>query len=436
MVKIVCTACGAVCDVPDTGAGMQPGANPGVGVCAACGKPLTAGVATSAPPPAMCGLAAAALILGIVGCVPGAGLVALILGIIALNQIDRARLQGRPLRGRGMAVAGIILGSLGIVMLMLGILVSLLIPAMTAAGCGSRRAVCLYNMHTVGIGIMGYAASSNYVPPGSAQMPVQMNSKDTCRWTWADSCVQFMDANAQPMDPLWAATNGNANIAQRSVAEQPSDGEYNLALSNPPGYQGGGDNAGKVVASKVLGCPAQRRMFAEDVERNPNYQNTGLMFAQHYQVHDGGFCWSGKSAVSDGHGGKRNSDEFWMDKPPGTAKLRVDQAQARKLDFFKTPSDDCYVAEPGNNALRATSTRPARPGDPDFTTFHVNGRTFADANMPGWLMVLPHMNAVNGTFLDGHATAFSAGFLKNYWNKSAEDLPPFGDEALVQKQGP
>lgn len=53
------------------------------------------------------GLAIAALVCGLAFFVPGAGLVALVLGIIALRQL-RARAQ----RGRGMAITGIVVGSL------------------------------------------------------------------------------------------------------------------------------------------------------------------------------------------------------------------------------------------------------------------------------------------------------------------------------------
>jgi hypothetical protein len=56
------------------------------------------------------GLAIAALVCGIVGLFPVAAVFAVVLGIVALNQL-RERVQ----RGRGMAIAGIVLGTLALV---------------------------------------------------------------------------------------------------------------------------------------------------------------------------------------------------------------------------------------------------------------------------------------------------------------------------------
>ena len=59
------------------------------------------------------GMSIAALVLGILCCIPGVGLV---LGLIGLNQTKK-----RGERGRGMAVAGIVLSSLGLVLWALGV---------------------------------------------------------------------------------------------------------------------------------------------------------------------------------------------------------------------------------------------------------------------------------------------------------------------------
>ena len=62
------------------------------------------------PPPGSNGLAIAALCCGLVGIFPLAALAAVVLGIVALGQLQR-----RTQRGRGMAIAGIVLGSLSLV---------------------------------------------------------------------------------------------------------------------------------------------------------------------------------------------------------------------------------------------------------------------------------------------------------------------------------
>jgi hypothetical protein len=84
---------------------------PPPGPSAPSGQALPAGVAAYATPAGggTSGLAIAALVCGIVGFVPLVAVVAIVLGIVALNHV-RARGQN----GRGLAIAGIVLGSLWI----------------------------------------------------------------------------------------------------------------------------------------------------------------------------------------------------------------------------------------------------------------------------------------------------------------------------------
>lgn len=76
------------------------------------GAPRTPPTPLMPPQPGSSGtsrLAIAALCLGIVGIVPPLGVVAVVLGAVALS-----RLGSRPQAGRGLAVAGIVLGSLAV----------------------------------------------------------------------------------------------------------------------------------------------------------------------------------------------------------------------------------------------------------------------------------------------------------------------------------
>ena len=76
-----------------------------------------------APPPVAagtCGLAIASLICGIVGCIPGAGIAAVVTGHMALGRI---KISGQG--GRGMAIVGLILGYLSIVGWIIAIIVTI-----------------------------------------------------------------------------------------------------------------------------------------------------------------------------------------------------------------------------------------------------------------------------------------------------------------------
>ena len=87
----------------------------------------------SGEPPASktSGLAITGLILGLVGvCFVPLGIVALVLGIMALNQISDS---GRALTGRGMAITATVLGGLSIAIAPLALMVGIMLPALGAA---------------------------------------------------------------------------------------------------------------------------------------------------------------------------------------------------------------------------------------------------------------------------------------------------------------
>jgi prepilin-type processing-associated H-X9-DG protein len=102
-------------------------------------------------------MAVAALVLGILGLVVFPlglvlGLVALALGIVALV---RAGNLPEPFTRRGMAITGICLGGMGV--LVGGVSMTMLIPALANARESSRRAVCATNQRCIGMGCKIYA---------------------------------------------------------------------------------------------------------------------------------------------------------------------------------------------------------------------------------------------------------------------------------------
>jgi Domain of unknown function (DUF4190) len=109
-------------------------------------------------------LALTAMILGIPGlCIAPLGIAALILGIVALVQIADPQ---RHLAGKGMALAGTILGGLSIVMLpILALLAGILLPALGAARTAAMDAKDMSNIRQIGIGMIAYAYDHNDVLP-------------------------------------------------------------------------------------------------------------------------------------------------------------------------------------------------------------------------------------------------------------------------------
>ncbi|MBN2210313.1 MAG: DUF4190 domain-containing protein [Sedimentisphaerales bacterium] len=95
------------------------------------------------------GMAVASLILGILGLIPLCALVGLVLGIIALVQISG---NAQRLKGKGMAIAGIVLS----VFFMLVIPISILMPALGRARELAKQVACGAQLNGIGKAIALY----------------------------------------------------------------------------------------------------------------------------------------------------------------------------------------------------------------------------------------------------------------------------------------
>jgi hypothetical protein len=109
-----CPACGAA-QPPDPGGGGMPGYVPAPqSLPAAAPPPYAAGVAQTTN-----GLAVASLVLGILWLFWLGSLLALIFGYIGKSQIDQS---GGAQGGKGLAIAGIVLGWVGVGFFCIGII--------------------------------------------------------------------------------------------------------------------------------------------------------------------------------------------------------------------------------------------------------------------------------------------------------------------------
>ncbi len=107
-------------------------------------------------------LATVSLVFGILSfiMIPFCGLVSLITGIIALMKINSSK---GTLRGKGKAIAGIILGVWSVVRFMiLGvILAAVLLPALSAARGRAREVSCMTNLKLIATGTFQFAEEHN-----------------------------------------------------------------------------------------------------------------------------------------------------------------------------------------------------------------------------------------------------------------------------------
>lgn len=115
------------------------------------------------PPPQTSGKAVASLICGLLSFVTCifTGIPAFILGIWGLSDIGKS--DGR-LTGKGMAITGMITGAMGSSITVIGILVALLLPAVSAARDAARRVQTMNNLKIIAMAIQGYEVDHGQFP--------------------------------------------------------------------------------------------------------------------------------------------------------------------------------------------------------------------------------------------------------------------------------
>lgn len=131
------------------------------------------------------GTAIAGLVLGLLSfCLSVfTGIPAIILGALSLRAIKRS---GGRVSGKGMAIAGIVTGSIGVLLLP-----ALIVPAVIGAREAARRALCANNLHQIALAIMNYESSNGCFPPAFSP-----DEHGNPRCSWRVSILPFMETSA------------------------------------------------------------------------------------------------------------------------------------------------------------------------------------------------------------------------------------------------
>jgi hypothetical protein len=149
------------------------------------------------------GDAIASLVLGVLfffGCL--SGLPAIFLGIRALRETGPTK--GRR-RGRGMAVAGIVLGVIGCLLT-----VAFLLPAIRSAGEAARRAQCTGNLKQIAVALQFYHDANDCLPPAAIT-----NKDGRPLLSWRVAVLPYM---------------GSSGLYARFHLDEPWNSPHNFAL--------------------------------------------------------------------------------------------------------------------------------------------------------------------------------------------------------------
>ena len=152
-------------------------------------------------------LAVSSLVMGIlslVGCMFFAGIPAIICGVMARKKAKRGEAEGE-----GMALAGIVTGSIGsiLTLVQIGVFAAMFLPALSMARESARRISCVNNLKQIGLALRMYSdIYDGHFPPYDGAKGLDLLRSEGFISSKVCVCPSSNIAPAAPGEPLTEET--------------------------------------------------------------------------------------------------------------------------------------------------------------------------------------------------------------------------------------
>jgi hypothetical protein len=240
------------------------------------------------------GKAIASLICSLLICIPILpSILAIIFGALGLRDIGRSR--GR-LSGQGLAISGLVLGSVGLVLVGPAMLLLLLLPAVQKVREAAYRTQSANNLKQIGLAIHKYHDTYNSFPPA-----VVYSKDGQPLYSWRVLILPFLGEERLyrqfKLDEPWDSPNNRPLLAQMPrVYVHPSQGHpaepfatyyqvFTTDVSRPEVPWEGhamfdiGPKAGKITFPAIVDGTSNTIMVAEAADPVPWSQPTDMPYA-------------------------------------------------------------------------------------------------------------------------------------------------------------
>ncbi|MFB3894047.1 MAG: DUF1559 domain-containing protein [Phycisphaerae bacterium] len=259
---------------------------------------------------------------------------------------------------------GFTLIELLVVIAIIALLVSILVPALSAARELARIAVCKQHLRSVGTGMHLYVSTWNSIaPPGYWDTGWYASSGGSgyVRW-WMDGVAPFIDGECMPN-----------SYGRDSVALQPADGVYDQSTAAKKTSLTAWYWQSGIRFSRMLNCPSRplRR-----------YYSWGTWQGSHYMFNN--------DSVTD-----------WSSSIDSTG-ARTYTAEPRSADRIAKPQQLCKVMDGVGNIDWSVVPWSTSWGSSMQT------RYFSQA------FDTTHMDSVNGVMWDGHVESWTGKYMR-WW---------------------